>query len=437
MIYHRRIFSRVSTGRFLTNRFFITGCICLAALLFIVGFTAVPLSAKEVKVKLGLLEIVPSIAYRGEYQDNIYAQETDKKEDFVHIVTPKITVNYIGSLSNYVKFGYSVDVSKYTDNDEADYLTHAPYISAAWESSSGFYIKAKDVYRKSDDPFGTENTFRQGVAQTERWKNNADLVVGFRFLEKYALEALLGYYLERFDRWEDQWQDRTDLRYGVAAKYYLSPKTSLFAEVVSVEGTYDEQNNGIMQGGSAWSSSTSQDFRHTAVSLGAQFKPGHRLRGTLKLGYGFKDFENAADKNGHAFEDDSSWVADTSLTYTPRPGTDIEFGLGRSQLGAPDNQASSFVDTRTSVKLIQALAKQMSLKLGFAHEYNDYRNEIEGIPEKYFQVYEVTAGLTVKPLKWLTTGLNYEFESKQASDRFFEDEEYDRNILGFIVQVHF
>lgn len=83
------------------------------------------------------------------------------------------------------------------------------------------------------------------------------------------------------------------------------------------------------------------------------------------------------------------------------------------------------------------MANRLTGILGFEYNNNDYENEVAGRPQKEFDIYGVTAGLEYEIRKWLTTGLQWEYKTKDASDAAYATQEYDKNVVKFVIDSKF
>ena len=408
-------------------------------------FFSAPQVFAQGNIHLGRLKVEPGITYKGEYNDNIYSAKTDEEDDYINTVTPSVRFSYIGSApGNFFNAGYGVDLVAYSDNGDNNYQAHKPYMAMGLKTPAGLYLRASDNFLHTKDPSGTASHYNEGI-HTKRWNNAAEVAAGYDFFERYALELMYKNYAERFDLRKDEWQDRTDDIYGASFFIKLTGKTSMFVQYRRTNAEYNSQNDGIpiIDTTPAWDSTNSQDYSLNDYFIGARFEPGGKLSGEVKLGYGNKKFDNEFDNSNQKYEDESSWVAETTLSYQPAQRTRLSLNLQRSHKGSPDADASSYLDTLVGLSLNQDLANRLSLNLGVEWINNDYLNEKPGSDKKYFNTYTVKGGLGYKIQDWLTAGLKYEYKSKKASDGTgssgipYENLEYDTNILSVSLSAVF
>jgi len=210
-------------------------CIALVVLSF-------PAFAKETRVRVGSLKITPGITYKGSYEDNVFYEENDARDDYINKVTPYIHFDYVGgSLGNYLKAGLEVDLAAYSDYEDNNWQAYRPYISLSLDNLGPFYLKVDERYVYTEDPYGTVNQYGLGT-KTTRWFNTLDTMLGYKFGDRYALEMDYRYHVERFRENPDKWQDRTDHRFGGKFLVKVASKTYLFGEYRRTNAEYNEQN---------------------------------------------------------------------------------------------------------------------------------------------------------------------------------------------------
>ena len=416
--------------------------IALLSISLILGFSAVTTFAQG-NLRLGRLTVQPILKYELLYDDNIFLESTNTQEDFINKISPGILIGYAASRpQNYFQIGYNGDFALYVDFTDNDWQRHNPFVRFGYYSPKGLYFNFSDNYTRGNDPFGTVNEFNQsnqfGIGEkTKRWDNGLDATLGYLLTDKYFTEVSYRNYIIRYDTDKDKWQDRTDNAFGLALFYRVTPRTSILAQYRYLSAVYDSQNDGIFDPGrdTNWSSDTSQDYYLNQLFIGARFEPGGKLFGELKLGYGGQNYENSADPQGFKYEENPTWIANTYLTYRPRARTTFVLNFQRSQLGSPDADAASFINTLAQLRLIQVLAYRLSLNIGAGVSYDDYQNEPSGIPEKNFTRPMLDIGLDWLIRPWLTVGMKYDYINNMASDEIYESQEYKRNSVGVFVRA--
>jgi putative beta-barrel porin BBP2 len=407
--------------------------------LFALLFFITPAVFAQGNIKLGRITVLPEISYQGEYNDNIFLESTNEKDDYLSRIVPGIELAYDGTTpENFFIMGYNADMVLYSDYNENNYTAHNAYVSGGIKIPSGFYFQAGDYYVKTEDPYGSATNYNIGV-QTERWNNTADILAGYEFGDKFAVEPFYKNYLERYDNSEDEWQNRIDHVYGLSLIYMITPKTAVFGQYRLTDAAYNEQEDGIdmteFGGTGAWHSDNSQSYMLSDYFVGIRFKPGGKISGEAKIGWGVKAFDNDTDKDNNDFEDEDTFISETSVTYQATEKTRFTLNVQRSIKGSPDSDASSYIDNLAGLRWNQILVHRLSFDVGAQWANNDYQNEFSGREDKAFNIYTLDAGVDYKIRDWLTAGVGYTYENKTAGNDDYKSGEYENNVVYFKISA--
>ena len=392
-------------------------------------------SSSAYAVKIGKLNIKPTITYKGSYDDNIYKEATNEISDYISVYSPSLSLS-LGKpeTGNYISAGIDADFADFSDKDKNNYQTYKPYFAFSLSTPGGLYFKGEERFIDTDDLYGTENDYNVGT-RTMRWINDASITIGFKFADKYTIESSYKNSKYRFDDLADQHQDNEADTYSISVLYRVGAYTSLFGQFQSGNEEYDRQNEGV----TGWTPVTSQDNEKTDYYIGARFAPGGKLSGEIKLGFSEIDFDNIMDQYGNQYTDDEALSAEALVGYKMTPKTTLNFNLSRNFKTMPEfgasAVASSFVDTTVGIGMKQQFRKRLSLNLGLDMRYQDYE-VFSGNPDKEFDTYKFNARLDFIVLRWLSGGLEYVYEDKGANAGYFTNE-YDNNIFTFDLTAEF
>jgi hypothetical protein len=392
-----------------------------------------PADAKD-GIRVGKFKVDSGVTLKGEYNDNIFWSAGNEKDDYIWTVTPKASIGYFDSLDNYMSLGYLVDLVKYSDYDDNNFQRHNPYFRFGYQAPAGLYIKIDESYINTEDPYGSENEYGLGLS-TKRWNNTLAFTGGFNFAEKYGIEASYRNYIECYDETTDRWQDHVDKIYGIALFYKLSAKTKIFGQYRLKLVDYNEQEHGAKpKTGPAWSSTTSQNNKQNNFFAGARFTPFSKISGEAKIGYGNIRYDNKTDRNGIAYSDKDTWVAETNIGYDIRTRTRIGFVLMRSYRVSSDEGADApgYFDTLAGIELTQKMINKIAANIGFDWETLDYQ---KSGTEKYFDIYKIRAGLSYPLNEWLDIGVKYEYSKKTATESKYESSEYKINSVSAFINA--
>ena len=79
----------------------------------------------------------------------------------------------------------------------------------------------------------------------------------------------------------------------------------------------------------------------------------------MKLGWGYKDFDNDEDYAGNDYKDKGSWVAETRLGYQLFQRTRLTFSLVNEQKDDTDAGTGSYEHSKVGFGLDQGITDQL------------------------------------------------------------------------------
>lgn len=410
----------------------------LMSLLLIIFSTINVSLAEDEGIHFGRIKITPRFDFESRYDSNVFLSSKNEIADNILSLKPDFSMKYLGNNGNHVTCGYKLTLVSYLERNDNNYQSHSPYLTFSINTPMGFYLKFKENYTKTADPYGSENTYGKGN-RTSRWKNDSALTVGYQFY-RGGFELLYNNKLLRYDDTFDQWQESTDNELNLKIFANISRKISAILSYKYVMTEYDQQNSNIQMGnsGNRWSSNNSQDASLNNVLVGFRFEPGGKITGEAKIGYGSKDFDNESDYKNRSYEDLSTWVTETKLSYRPNIKSELKFRFERKVKGAPDDDASSIVITDLFFNLKQKVMEKVhvlgELSWGNA-DYRDEYSEIAGVPRpnKYLNEYGISCALEYEIQRYINATLEFAHTIRNASHSKYLSYEFEKNEVVFMV----
>jgi hypothetical protein len=375
------------------------------------------------------------LEYSGEFNDNIFSDSDNEKSDYIHTITPSINLVFPGTNpGNYLKARYGVDIVRYDDYSDTDYEDHRFFAGFGYRSPVGIYVMADDFYQNTADPYGSENTYNEGI-QTERWNNTFDMTAGYDFANTYTVEAYGRNFVERYDRKEDEYQNRIRTTVGGMALYRLN-KIQVLGELRGVAVKFDEQNDDI----DGWDDNNSQDHTMTEALVGFRFQPGGKIVGNAKIGYQTVSFENDEDKNGNNYSDDPEMIVEADVNYflSDRTSFIVFAGRNRNMSVTADNAddvSSSYMNTYGGVGITQKMMNKFSLNVEYERNAEDYLDVSGGNDDKLLITNTLRGDFDYDINDWLDAGLTLSYKDKKSDTNQYEDEEYTVTRYAFYIEL--
>lgn len=376
-------------------------------------------------IHYGRINVKPNISSSISHESNVFSEADNEIEDTILILNPGIKLEYKddgNTPENYFQSGYDLKLASYFKQNNNNYQAHEPYLLFGLRTPTGFFTRFSERFMKTADPYGSKNSYGRG-RRTARSENTIDITFGHYFTDRLSIETMYKNLALRYRDANDQHQDRTDNEFllGTYLRLTNSRKTSLLAEYRLTNGSYDRQP-----------SDTSEDHKINTFLVGFRFEPGGKLMGSAKLGFENKSFDNpkaVIRGNEYSYEDNSTWIIETNVAFQMSDITNFKFQFIRSIEGSPDRDAASYVDTNIGFDLMHQVHHKTFFNSGLTWVNSDYRDERDGKPNKYFNLYTLYFGFEYNMKEWLKITGRYLYETKTASHSSYYSSEYSGNSL--------
>ncbi|MBU1006211.1 MAG: outer membrane beta-barrel protein [Candidatus Omnitrophica bacterium] len=346
-----------------------------------------------------------------QYDDNVFLEENDEKDDFIIVLTPGITLEWPFSDSR-LKLDYHADYTQYIDYSSQDATNH--YVSGEMD------VKWRDVDFLIYDKF-THAYYRPSTEDTDRIKvddNRAGIKAVF---QADRLGVHLGY--ENFTRdykSEDIYDayDRTEHIYSFMLTHKTSPKTDLLFEYDFAQVRYDNDT-------------ARSDSDYHQFLVGAIGEVTQKTTATLKTGYMFRDYENDVEPDfdsGVLYADIVHKFSDKNALKMSFERTAYESLYGVNNFYKVENVSATF-DHYFTRKLMGFLTAR--------HQINSYpRETTEGAETKKRKDKYISmgAGFEYYLNKWMTFTLRADHITRGSNFDVFE---YDQNRVTFTAKAEF
>ncbi|MBC2724694.1 MAG: outer membrane beta-barrel protein, partial [Desulfosporosinus sp.] len=150
------------------------------------------------KIKLGPVEIHPSIGLMETYSDNIYVSYDDKAKESDYITTLSPGIQFLLPLKRHsFQVGYKSDINLYSDNDEINYTNHLFGGGLSLNFLGGLIFTLSDYYSIATVPRKWKE--RAGVSESEDpyrgQEHNVEVVEAITI--KDAVEHFTGHEIHR------------------------------------------------------------------------------------------------------------------------------------------------------------------------------------------------------------------------------------------------
>ena len=247
----------------------------------------------------------PFLAVTEFYTDNVFYSKNDKKSDFATVLSPGIWLTVPGvyeklliadtsilspggfSLSRYkpetfkryqTYLFYNADIELYSRETSGNIVNHKLEGLLQYNLRGGLTFELIDQFLASHDLRGT------GISsELDKFRTNlADFIVTYNLGERFMLRLDYANYFVDYTASRNDFRDRNDNTVSAYLFYLFRPKTSLFYEYEFVDVSYVDN---IL----------SNSAEHHSF-LGVQWDVTAKSKGSVKAGYGLKDFSRFRHK---------------------------------------------------------------------------------------------------------------------------------------------
>ncbi len=369
--------------------------------------------AKESSIKMGKIDIVPSITVSGVYDDNIYLGNNKiepNQEDWITHIEPGILFRYRMGGRGDVSLGYVGNFAFYADNNDNNWNNNTGYMKLRYNSPGGLILGIDETFKGKEDPYGDLAQFRLGF-KTKRWINDLKTKLGFKFSDQFKILGYYDSYIQKYDLERDYSQNYNDNQFGAGFETRLHTRTWGF-----IRYYYGARDYTTHPAESDVNDNNDADYNWHSVITGVNWNATPKLDGEINLGYQWVLFDNEADVNGFEYQDTGMLVADTSVTYMPFTDSSFKFNFFRALRSSGANTARFFEETGVGLDYKQTFLTVATFRIGGVYSLDNYNmSGINGVEDREDDNIKFNVGLNYNILKWLNAGIAYQYWKKDSN----------------------
>lgn len=345
--------------------------------------------------EVGLDKFTPFIKIQGEFDDNIFLEATDEKEDFITTISPGLILQ-MPFKGNSLKVSYKADIVEYNDYSELNAVNHD--INALLE------LNFKDITLTFEDRFlnVTDRPDTEITARIHLYENRARAHAKLE-LNRLILEG--GYFNRNYDYKTDIYEieDRNEDMFSLISSYRFFSKTSLLLEFDYGRIRYDDVFN--------------SDADYYQWLTGVRGKLTAKTIAEVKLGYQARDYEEAGESDYEGF------VTNTRIDVTFSPSDELVFDFLRSPHESSYATVNYFIINYFGLGYRHDFNEKCSGNIYGSYQVNEYPVETtEGTEtkEREDEFWSLGVGVNYHFKEWLTGGLKYEFVERDSNFDIFD-----------------
>ncbi len=258
-----------------------------------------------VPVRAGVFDINASIGASAAYNDNIFAEATNKDSDLILRIQPQVDARSTWS-THEIALGGTIDHEEYRDYDSETSTDYKVYLNGRLDVTRSFALRAG-----VDSQHVTEERYEpasNGALEPAAFDGYGVFAGASYRMDRVQLEATVGMREQEYDQAQQQ-RDNTDTYINARASYAISPDVAVF-----VQGRRSELDY-----------SSNRDGTRTTIDAGVNFELAAPFRGEIAVG----SFNDERD----AFDDTSGLSVAANVQWFPTQLTTVTFEAFR---GATD-----------------------------------------------------------------------------------------------------
>jgi hypothetical protein len=354
--------------------------------------------------------LLPELDLQEMYRSNLFLTQSDKKSDYVTTVTPGIGLKYLFGQSEF-DLGYKVgfvNFAKYSANNYTDQRANALLHLVA---PGGLEFTLGDNFTQS-----TIERIQLMTHQMPFHDNFLNAVAGYSFADRWKIDVKYNREDMAFAEHQDRGAEYSTNLVGTSLYYRFLPRMSGLVE-------YDYSVKDFVVARSA-------DHKDQLTYLGVAFDPTAKLRGTFKVGYGWKEFDTAVVGRNNS---PHSWIMAGQVVNDFDPRTSLTFDAQRAM--ADDTQLLNASYTYTTAAL--TLQHYFTDKIGGnASTFYRSREYLDNLTEPVTGALKKRSDSTwggglaafYNIQKWLQARLEYQYTDTRSN---FDQYSYTDNRIMF------
>jgi len=385
------------------------------------------------RIKIGKLKIIPALKLGGIYDDNIFLgngytndprnpgtidPQTGRltkpvESDYIFHIMPGILLNYgIPGGRGNVNLGYEGDWAFYKDFTSQNWNNQRAIFNADYTAPAGLLFGISNIFNSGNDPYGDATQYALGITK-QRWNNDLNTKIGWDFLNRFRVIGYYDFYKQRYDDDIDYSQNWTTNRFGVGVQMRVLPKTWAFLRYHYQKQNFDTNLFGTTDRNNA-------DNKQNMVTGGLAWDSGGKLDGEVNFGWAWLSFDNEFDPDGRRYENNNTWIANTSINYQVLARTRLTLNVARAMRPTGASRNEYYDDTQVGINIGQDLPYKFSLLAGFIYGRNDYNTQVSPLSQSSDQRednnYNASLRLKYKIRTWLDATLGYRYMKKDSND---------------------
>lgn len=302
-------------------------------------------------VRTSGFDIISSVGVAGEYNDNIFAEESNEDSDTILSLTPRIEARSTWSVHELAA-GLRVDHREYTDYGDESSTDYSAFVNGRIDVTRDFLFRVGvDTAHITEERYTAASV---NAVEAAQYDASSVFVQAQYRSDRVQVEATVGAAEEKFDQLVQQFRDNTSTYVNGRISYAVSPDVAFFVQARRDELDYDV---------------STRDGTRTTIDAGVNFELAAPIRGEIAVGNFSEDRDSSAEKlEGLNVAGNVKWFPTelTTVTFLANRGV-IDPGLATS---------ATAVNTTFGIRVDHELLRNLLLFGNLRQETNEYEGTL-------------------------------------------------------------
>lgn len=370
-------------------------------------------------IKVGPLEVHPSIGVTGTYTDNVYQNYDGKEKEssFITTVSPGLQLVLPFAGRHNVQAGYLADINRFSNFSENDFVRQTANASVNLDFPGGLLFTVSDVFVASEvlrkwkeQPGlgGGNDPYRAKPYNANDFLTKAK----YHFAERWAAAVWYNFYKYDYDKEYDKTGSYDRHLGGTSLFYRFTPKTDALLEYQYSTVKYPDNKF--------------YDNKNNTVYVGVGFDPSAMINGYAKVGWTQKKYDEHFAGQEDTFNTFSTQI---DLGYNITPLDVINFrGIRVIEEDLDTNAPYTRSDVSIGYSHILSMNNKIrpNARVGYAkHEFDGWSTDTNGaLRQRDDKVLYATLGVDYAMQPWLMWSLGYTYRNQDSNMIRYD---YDEN----------
>lgn len=304
-------------------------------------------------VRAGGFDITSSVGVAAEYNDNIFAEETNEDSDTILRATPRILARSTWSVHE-LEAGAEVNHREYTDNGDESSTDYNLFVNGRIDVTRDFQFRlGADTAHITEERFAAASF---GINEAAEFDRSSVYALALYRNDRIQIEGTVGASDEQFDQQAQQLiRDNTQTYVNGRVSYAVSPDIAFFVQARRSELDYDDPG---------------RDGTRTTMDAGVNFELAAPIRGEIAIG------NFSEERDAPTYGDVEGLNVAGNVKWFPTDLTTVTFIANRGVVDPGLATSATAINTAFGIRVDHELLRNLLLFGNIRQENNAYEGSV-------------------------------------------------------------